>query len=467
MKKLKFNSYINATIFYIFGNGIGQGLILLSTIIFTRIMTKEGYGIYSTYYSTVSILNTLVGANLFNGLNNAYIDYKDDIHNYRSSNLFLSTLIFLGISVICICGNLIIGQALPFFLIVMALIHAYGFFIINYYNNSANMENRYVVKTILLILPNVFQVLFSIILILSIPSQEVNARVIGSTLGISVCAFVAYIAIIKGHKLVNTEYWKYGLRISVPSVLSSISSMVMTQSDTIMVTAFKGAEETAIYSLVYYIGYILYAVQQATNGVLQAWTYRTLDSKDYSKIKKVQKWYLYAFMVMALFLLMTAPEIVKILSPKNYWHFYYVGPFVLGSYLMVMYGFDSIVGMFHKKTTTISIIVLIAAVVNLALNAVFIPIYGGVAATVTSVTAYIIMFILFRILGNKLNKGLYSNKYFLLSFIAVLSACIMFEFIYSFLLIRYIVYSILLIISFIYVFLKKDEVFSIIKQQKG
>ena len=68
------NVYVKSSFFYILGNGVGQGLMLLSTIVFTRIMSKEGYGQYSTYYSFVSILTSIIGANLHSSINNAYID---------------------------------------------------------------------------------------------------------------------------------------------------------------------------------------------------------------------------------------------------------------------------------------------------------------------------------------------------------------------------------------------------------
>ena len=118
----KVNSYVKATFFYILGNGIGQGLILLSTIIFTRVMSKTDYGLYSTYYSVVSIMTTLVGANLYHAVNNAYIDYKKEVHRFRASNLFLSTLVFLGASAFCLILNFVIGNRFSYFIMICLLI---------------------------------------------------------------------------------------------------------------------------------------------------------------------------------------------------------------------------------------------------------------------------------------------------------------------------------------------------------
>ncbi len=459
------NPVMKASIFYVFGNGLGQGLILLGTVLFTRLMSKEDYGVYSTYYSLVSILTTVVGANLFVGLNNGYVDYADRIRNFRASILLLSSVVFGMLSGVVLIGSIVLGGDTPIYLIVFALLHAYAFFVVNYYCNSANMENRYKAKTLFMILPNLCQVSFSVIVLLMLQGTfELQGRVIASTLGVTVCAVYAYIYIIRGEKnLINKEYWKYALDISVPSIFSSISYMVMQQSDKVMITEFYGASETAVYSLVYYIGYILYAVLQATNGVWQSWLYRALDSDRLENAKKAQKWYLFLLAMMAFGLYMIAPEIVKILAPESYWNFNYVAPFVVSSCLMAMYSFYTTIGTFYKKTGKVSMCVAIAAVVNIVLNYLLIPIFGGIAAAYTSAAAYVVLFILSRNLVQKIRKGIFLGKYFALFLTAVVLGAALFLFIYPYVIVRYAAFIFLLILCLIYAYKNKDEILSLIK----
>lgn len=465
MQKKKINSYFTASIFYMLGNGFGQGLMMLSSIIFTRIMTKGDYGLYSTYYSVVSILNTIVGANLFNGLNNAYLDYKSDIKSYRASNLFLSTLVFLSVSVVCVIINLLFLKKLSYFLMFMALVHAYSFFVVNYYNYSANMENKYIVKSILLVLPNLLQILLSIMFIMLLPTSGVNARVIGSTIGVGSCATIVYYIMIKGNKkLVNKEYWKYGLLISVPSVFSSISYMLMSQFDHIMVTRFCGAEETAVYSLIYNIGYMLVAVMQATNGVLTAWLFNSLHSNNTKNIREIQKWYLFVYAIFAIGLLMIAPEIIKILGPESYWNFDYISPFVIGSFFMVMYSFYTTEALYHKKTIAVALHVCSAALINIVLNYLLIPRFGGVGAAYTSAFAYFVLFLILQIYGNKLDKNLFSKKYFLIFALIVVISSVIFKFVYSNVVLRYGIFSSILFAGLIYLYLKKDALLRLAKK---
>ena len=77
--------YLVASLYYVIGNVIGQGCVLLSSIIFTRIMSKDAYGLVNTYAAWVLVLNTFIGLNLFITVRNAYLDYKEDYEAFQSS----------------------------------------------------------------------------------------------------------------------------------------------------------------------------------------------------------------------------------------------------------------------------------------------------------------------------------------------------------------------------------------------
>ena len=128
----KKNSYTKAALFYIIANCIGQGFALLSNIIFTRIMTQENYGLYTNYYSIVSLLTPFVGANLFLGLNIGYFDFKDNRKQFRASIAFLSLIVFIIFSIITTIFFLVLKRlnVLDFSIVIIsaALIHAFSFF---------------------------------------------------------------------------------------------------------------------------------------------------------------------------------------------------------------------------------------------------------------------------------------------------------------------------------------------------
>ena len=466
----KTSVFFNASIWYIVANCLGQGIMLLSSIIFTRIMSQEHFGLYTTYYSVVALLTPFVGANLFVGLNNGYFDFKENRKQFRASVLFLSFLVFVGTSFILITFtnvfNKVSTKNLSIFVLIFSLLHAYSFFVINFYNNYANMENRYKVKSLLMMLPNIFQVVFGIVLIYAIHKNAYHERVIGSVAGVFVCAAVLFVVMIVGnYQLWNKKYYSYVLRISVPSILSSIAYMVMQQSDHIMITAFVGAKYTAVYGLVYYIGNVLYAFLQATNGAFQSWAYHALDSGNYSGIKQIQKWYLCFFLIVSIGLLMISPEVIKILAPSSYWDFRYIPPFLAGSCMLVLNTFYATVGEFYKKAGKVSLCVAAAAISNIILNMIFIPKYGAIAAAYTSFFSYVVLVLLGRYLIQFLHKGLYSDKYFCLFSFFIIGNCILFLLVYNNILLRYLCFISMLLGICLYAFNKRMEIIGLVRKK--
>ena len=432
----------------------------MSNIFFTRYMSQTDYGLYSNYYSIVALLVPFVGMNLYFALSNAYIDYKDVIHKYRSSMLLLSNIGVIITAAAMILIKLVIGLSLPWICVFLAIAHAYGFFLVNYYIISMNMENRYIAKGLMLLIPYILQAAFAAIALAF--CNTYISRAAGAAIGILLCGIVASLIIIKeASPKINIEQWKYALRISLPAIIGSVSAMIMQQCDKVMITSISGAEVNATYSLIYYIGYILLAVQQATNGGWQVWLYNTLNKKMVMNIAAVQKWYMYAMLVLATGLYMVAPEIIMILSPSDYWHFEYVVPFVIGSYLMFMYSIQLSVVQYNKKTGVISVIVSVGAAINIALNYMLIPTFGGVGAAYTSLVSYIFIFIVSGVYL-KLTHDYYFNDFnFLINIAIVIAMGVVFYFVSNLVILRYTVFLALLFAEALYLFIKRHEITSL------
>lgn len=454
----KINPLLKSSIIYIVATIIGQGMTFLGIIVFTRLMDQNDYGLYSTYYAYVSVVTVLIGANLHYALNNAYIDKKNRIKEFRKSVLCLSFVIMILSSVVVLVAGKILLNEFSVFIIVMLLLHSYGFFVINYRMYSANMENDYKRKQWLLILPYAFQLIIPILFMLFLSQTSFEIRVIGSSAGVCGIAVLLFIEMMryKG-KLIDINDWKYALSIALPSVVMSISYMLMQQCDKVMITNICGSSDTAVYSVIYYLGYAIIAVDQAVAPVRQAWIYQKLDEQDVHEAGNIQKWYLVVIAILTTGLIMTGPEVVKIIAPSSYWQFEYIVPFVVSACMMMLYRFYTEITLFYKKNMILSMCVCVCAIINIILNAVLIPRAGAVAACYTTVVSYFLLFILTGIVSGKCMKHIYSKKVFLCFILWISGVSALSYTVYETMWIRYIVYGSLLMIILIYTYVKRSE----------
>ena len=78
-------------LWYIISNVFGKGLAVISTPIFTRIMSKTEYGLFSNITSWESVLTVLVTLDLISSIARAKYDFDEKMEEYLSSICLLYT----------------------------------------------------------------------------------------------------------------------------------------------------------------------------------------------------------------------------------------------------------------------------------------------------------------------------------------------------------------------------------------
>lgn len=402
--------YLSASVYYIVGNAIGQGVVLLSSAIFTRIMSKEAYGMVSTYSTWVLILNTFICLNLFISTRNGYVDYFEDYEKFKSSILTLSLISALIISVLILIGSFLFHFEKNFFSILVACIQAISLHTINFKMASDAMENKYKERTVFLIVPNVLHTVLSIGIVMSFRHETYYGKIIGNMAGMLVMAVIAIIMQFKKNKpCIITDYWKYALSISLPGIIQTLSDLILLQCDRIMLTALVGAESTAEYSLVYNIGSIIYILYTAVSGAWVAWLYKNLKENNKDTIFTYQKLYVIAFLCLTILILCFSPEVITILSPSNYWAgINYLGIIVFSSYVMYLYSFFVNILIYNKQMGIIAVCTTFVSIINIVLNYVLIPLEKSRGAAFTTLISYLILLILYFFSTRKHTKKIYS-----------------------------------------------------------
>ncbi len=436
--------YAKASICYVFANMIGQGVVLLSSAIFTRMLDKASYGLVSTYSTWVLVINTCICLNLFITVRNAYIDFREDYNRYSSSVLLLSLIAGSMITILIVFVNYAAGTAFTTAEVILACMQSVALNAVNFELAVLSMQNRYKARAVLLIAPNWTHILLSIVLMLSCTGSLYMAKIAGNAFGMAAFGLICLIAVFKRSRpQIIPAYWSYALKISLPSIFNTLSDLLLMQSDRLMLTALAGAEETAEYSVVYNVSSIIVAIYQAING---AWTpvfYRLINEDRAATARRYETYYLLVFSVFTCGMMTVCPEMIKIISPRIYWNSIgYAGAIVVASHVIFLYSFMTTYLLFRKKTGIIARNTVIAAVTNVLLNNWLIADYKSVGAVAATVISYVMLFLLHYFSVGKLARAYLAVKDIWMSFGVVTVYGTAFFFLKDMWKLRYLLYAV-------------------------
>ena len=258
-----------------------------------------------------------------------------------------------------------------------------------------------------------------------------------------------------GRVLFNKEYWSFGIKLSIPLMIHSLAKNILDVSDRSMISIYCGKSDVGIYGTIYSISALSLIVWNSINSAFVPYLYDKLecDTKESNReIGKITYIMMIIYAVVCVCLTAVAPEIVRLLATNDYYQaVYIIPPIAAGIFLTCVYNMFANVILYHKKTVGVMIATIVAAIVNMILNAIFIPMYGYIAAAYTTLAAFIVLAISQGVVMKYVHrKKLYNMKLvFLLSLIVVI-ICIAFNALYSSIIIRYSVTILLLITLFVF-----------------
>lgn len=402
------NKVVKAGAGYVIGNYLLKGITFLSAPIFTRLLTTEEFGNFGTYTSYESIFYIIVGLALHSSINNAKYKYKEKFEEYVSSLVLLT-----GISTFLwmILANVFYdsyGQALDLsrLLVNILVLHCFGTAMFQFFNTYVSLN--YSVKSFMKLtsINALTNMALSIILILTVFSESrFLGRVIGTALPIFLIAVYIVIYFFRKSKPVyNMQYWKYALHYSLPIIPHGISQVILSSFDRIMIKNMIGAAEAGLYNFAYTINSLIKVVSTSLDNVWKPWIYEKMDAKDYAAIRKQGTGYAFGMALFTSMIVMVAPEMIKILGAREYWDSTNcVVPVVIGGYFAFIYTLPVMIEYFYGKTKYIAVGSVLAAAINVILNAIFIPQYGYIAAAYTTMLTYFLYFLFHFFIAEKIH----------------------------------------------------------------
>lgn len=403
------NKVVKAGLGYTLGNILIKGINFLVLPLFSRIMSTAEFGVYNVFLSYDGIVSVLVGLALHSSVRSAHYEFKGKTDDYVSSITLIYLLNALLYMVLIWIGSgwLVERTGFSHAVLLMLIPFSFGGAILQLYNERISLDYSYKKYLRIALINSAGNVIFSLILIYTAFNHQ---RDVGRILGTTGTIFLIAMFLIASmyHKAVprfNKEYWKFGIKYSLPIVPHGISQVLLAQCDRIMISSMVSASAAGIYSLAGNLKLILTVISTSIGVSWSTWFFSEMSKGEHKDIQKNAKHLVMMFAVFTIGLMMLAPEISLILGGKEYVEAKYVAiPMVADAFILFVYNIIVPSEYYTKKTVYIMTGTLVAAVINLITNYIFIKQYGYIAAAYTTLFSYVCYLILHIAISYRLVK---------------------------------------------------------------
>lgn len=366
---------------------------IFTTPIITRLLPPAAYGDFTVYNTWVSLLIVPIGMQTYGTLMNARMDFPEgQQRQYHSSVLFLSTLSFLALYIPFLLFPQALGSLLklrPGYVYLLAP-QSFACFCVTFLNSIFVSEKRMDRSVLLNVLSTLGVTASSLFLALSGWLLPIDGYTIGYAgayilIGFAILLYV----LLSGKVLVNRTFWKYALPLCLPLILHGGAGLLLGQSDQLMMRYISGEESVGLYAAIYGITTVLSSLWTSFNSAWGPFYYDSLRSNDLPILRTRVISINTTFTMLCIGFVMVYPEVVRLLLAPAYWQSMEIVPLlVLGHYFVHLYSFPAGYEFYHRKTKWVAVGTILAALLNIGLNLLWIPLWQGFGAALATAISY-------------------------------------------------------------------------------
>ena len=413
--------------------GITNILIAISSLILLPIVTKSftinDYGIWVIINTTITLIPAFATLGLpytmvrFLSAEKDKEKIKEDFYSIASivliSSFIISALLFLLSSYVAhvlFNGDVNLAKLVS----LMVFLTCLNAFLLSFFRTFQQMR-RY---SLILIV----QTYLGIILVSYFAINGFG--LFYAALGILIANIISFFIMILfitsniGFKIPKFENMKEFLSFGVPTIPANLSSWIVDSSDRYVIGILLGSAFVGYYSPGYTLGNILVMVFAPFSILLPSVLPKFYEENKMDKVRMYIKYSVKYFLLLAIpaafgLSLLSKPILMILTTPAIALNGYLVTPFVALS--AVLYGVYAIAGnvlILEKRTKLMGTIWLIAAILNLSLNILFVPIFGILGAAAITLVAYLIAFVLTLLYSAKQFKFEFDLIFILKSIVA-------------------------------------------------
>lgn len=449
---------IKAGVWYTISAVLLRSISIITTPIFTRLLSTEDYGVVTSFTSWYSLLLPICSLNLTYSVAKAKEDFDDNIKQYIGSMTLLSLIFTLLVALVSFLNINLTEKILGFDPLIIGLLFSYlaCMEVVQLYQTECRFLYRFKTNVLISIIITIGSVIASLFLIISSTHNRYIARIFGIVIPVFVIAIFILLKTIKQRSFSfnverNINYWKYALQISVPLIFHVVSISILTQSDRVIIASLRGNAEAGIYGLSYQYGILISVITNAICEAWQPWFFDVYRERNNEKINSAIPGITELGCMVCLGCIAISPEAIWILGGDAYRvGIWVVTPVSLSILCQYVYSHYVNIEMYYKKTSYISFGTIIAATLNIVLNYLFIPRYGFIAAGYTTFASYVVLMLVHFLITKKiLYVKLYNDLYLFLMVFIVSVIAFTFTMLFERTVERYILLGLLCVLYFI------------------
>lgn len=357
-------------------------------------LTTEQYGTYSLYLSWLQLLTIITSLYLYFGVfTNGMNKYDEDRDRYISSmqglTLTITAVVFFLFLIARNTWSSILGLAphLIFLMFIeMAVTPALSF-----WSGRQRFEYKYRKLVAVTLCKSAVNPILGLILV-SLAEDKATARIVSVVIvEFCFCGVIMVYQFIKGKCWIDKNYWKFALGMAIPLLPHYLSGMILNKGDQIMISKMVGTSAVAFYSVAYNIGMLVQIFTNAISNSFTPWIYQRIKVDKYERIPETINMLMILVSGISLCLMLMSPELVLLFGSSGYASAAYVIPPVAASvFFIFLYNILSTPQFYYEKTSFLMTSSILAAVINLGLNYIFIKKFGYVAAGYTTLVCYVL-----------------------------------------------------------------------------
>lgn len=400
MKKL-LNKYdamplpAKAAVWFAVCSALQSGVAFIAIPFLTRLMSQEQYGVVTLYNSWRQIVIIFATLNIYAGVFNiGMVKWPERRDGYLTSMVGLTFVLTGMVTIVYFCFrkplNSFFLLTTPYMLVMMAQLFASTVF--SLWSARQRFEYRYKPILAATVAYTVASQVGSVMCVWLAPAGADKAFISVASLTAVTLAVAFGLVVLIGRRSVtfcNLSFWKHAVMFNLPLVPHYLSTLVLGQANRIMIANMVGTEAAAIYGVAHTIGLMIQIITGAITNAVIPWMFERLGGRKPAGISSLIEVLTLCVGAANLVAIMVAPEIMKVAAPESYSAATYViPPVALSMLLAFVYGLFANVELFYEKNLWVMLASVVAAVANIVLDWLLIPLGGYLAAAYVTLICY-------------------------------------------------------------------------------